>query len=300
MQTYEILVRNRAVLPNSQDMTLVRTSVGIDQLHILFDNDEWLNFPVTVTFASVDDMVTQPCLLSPVNSDEYVAETYVTIPWEVIDENGVIRVTLQGTDSDGRHIITARGTPLMVEESGDVDDGDAPSDVPTVDQWRQAYADAIVAVERAMSAAVSLQEGLEDVLNDAKDSLDDEIADRLLPATDERLGSIMVGDGLHADEDGRLSVTSVTGITDEEKSQIRNLASLAYYCFDTEFDESGLVEDNAKVKVSAMPIATSAVPGIVMPDGLTAKVDGTGLLSFVLSEEQKAEIVAAVVEQLSE
>ena len=53
MQTYELLVKERSVRPNSKDMTLVRTSIGIDQVHILFDNAEWLGFPITCTFARV-------------------------------------------------------------------------------------------------------------------------------------------------------------------------------------------------------------------------------------------------------
>ena len=280
MQTYEILVRNRTILPNSEDMTLVRTSVGIDQVHILFDSAEWLEFPITATFASGDDIVTQPCLLSPVDSDEYVAETYVTIPWEVVDENGGIRVTLQGTDSQGRHIITAKGSPLSVEEAGDVDEGDAPSDAPTTDQWRQAYADAIVAVERAVSAADSMQAGLEQVLDGARDELDEAIAERLLPATDERLGSVMVGDGLYADDEGRLSVVASPGISQSERSQIMNLALLASYCFDTEFDD-GVLREGATVKSSALPIATALTPGAVTPDGTSVTVDRFGFLHFV-------------------
>lgn len=153
MQTYEILVRERSVLPNSADMTLVRTSVGIDQVHVMFDNAEWLDFPISITFGNGDTVITQSLTTSAISgSDEWVAEGTCVIPWEVIqDSTESLRVTLQGTDSGGDHIITAYGAPLKVEECGDTASGDIPSGAPTQSEWEQAYANAQVAINSLQS-----------------------------------------------------------------------------------------------------------------------------------------------------
>ncbi len=268
MQTYELLVTGRAVRANSTDTTLVRTSIGIDQIHVMFDSDEWLGFPLTVTFAqSGVDPVTQSLTVTEItDSDEWVSEATVTIPYEVITMVGPIRITFQGTDSDGRHIITAKGSPLSVEEAGDVDEGVMPSDAPTIDQWQQAYADAMTQVNAAASVVANLQSQLEAMVASASESIASTVSSYLVPATTESLGVIQVGDGLEID-DGVLSVSTTNGITDGQAMQISNLASLAYYCFDTTFDDSGYLEDGALVKAAAVPV-----------DGSTIAVDDNGKL----------------------
>ena len=159
MQTYEIIVSGRAVRANSADTTLVRTSVGIDKIHVLFDNEEWRSFPVRVTFANGETLVSTSVTLAALESDEWAAEAECTIPWEVIQTLGGIRITFQGTDSSGKHIITeASGTPLTVVEAGDVVDGSEPQPDPTIDEWHQAYADAMAAASDAASAAEQISE----------------------------------------------------------------------------------------------------------------------------------------------
>lgn len=223
MQTYEIVVQDRAVKPNSRDMTLVRTSVGIDQIRVLFDNPEWLEFPITVTFGHGDDLITQAMAVTELEGSEWAAEAYVTIPWEVIDENGEIRVTFQGTDSQGRHIITAKGAPLRVEEAGDVDEGDVPSDAPTLDQYRQAYADVISMLGRVQEAMEELEGVLTEddvatvakagivrpdgttIVIDANGTISVANEFTLMPATTERLGGVMPdGTTVTVDPDGTL------------------------------------------------------------------------------------------------
>jgi len=299
MRTYELLVADRTVKPNSKSMSLVRTSVGMDQVRILFDDAEWMDFPVTITFASKDDMVTQALVLAAIDGSEYVAEAYSTVPWEVIDETGKVRVTIQGTDSQGRHIITAKGSPLTVVEAGDVDAGDTPQDAPTVDEWRQAYSDAMAAVGQASSLVSTLQSRLDEMVEAAGSALDERIEELHVPATAETLGEVIVGDGLGVAESGEIYVTEVTGITPSEQSQIRNLARLATYCFDTSFDEQGAVEDTAKVKASAIPIATASTPGSVMPDGTTIAVGSDGMIRVNLSDALISQVADAVAERLS-
>ena len=272
MQTYELIVKGRAVRCNSADSTLVRTSVGIDQVHVLFDSAEWLEFPLTVTFAqSGVTPVTQSLVVSEItDSAEWVAEATVTVPYEVIEMNGSIRVTFQGTDSNGRHIITAKGAPLSVEEAGDVAMGEIPADAPTVDQWNQAYADAMVAVNAAQSVVNNLQEQLDAMVAAASDALDEKIEQSHVPATEERLGEIIVGGGLSIDETGILSTLATNGVTAEQVSQLANLGRLATFAFDTSFDADGILNSDVMVKATSVPI-----------DGTTIGIDDDGKLHLI-------------------
>ncbi len=274
MQTYELLVEGRSVRANSYDTTLVRTSVGIDQVHVLFDSDEWLSFPLTITFAQDGvEPVTSSITVSAISgSSEYLAEATVTIPYEVITMVGPIRVTLQGTDSDGNHIITAYGAPLSVEEAGDVTIGEVPADAPTVDQWTQAYNNAQTAINDVQTLINTLQSQLDSMVSAVQTDLSEQVDAVYTPATTDMLGVIKVGNGLNVSDDGTLNVVSTTGITANEQMQIANVASLAYYCFDTEFDSNGYVKDNAKIKVSALPLSS-------MVDGTSIVVNDDGLLS---------------------
>lgn len=268
MQTYELVVEGRSIRANCDDTTLVRTSVGVDRIHILFDNDEWLAFPLTVTFAqSGVNPVTEAITVSSVSgSSEWHAESTVAIPYEVITMVGPIRVTLQGTDSDGNHIITAKGSPLSVEEAGDVAMGTVPGDAPTIDQWTQAYSNAQTAINDVQTLINTLQSQLDAMVLEARTSLDEVVAAGVPIATNASLGVVKVGSGLSVSEDGVISANETNGITASQASQIANLAALAYYCFDTTFDSTtGIVSSEAKVKSSALPI-----------DGLTLKVNDDG------------------------
>ena len=281
MQTYEVLVRNRSVVSNSKDMTLVRTSVGIDQLHVLFDSDEWLGFPVTVTFGHGDELVSRALVVSELAGSAWVAESTVEIPWEVIDQTGPIRVTFQGTDSEGRHIITAAGSPLSVEEAGDVVVSDEPDGSPTVSEWQQAYADAMEAVNSAATLVANLEERLASIVSAAEGSIGDMVNSVSVPATTDSLGVMQVGDGLVVTEEGVVSVSSdVTahGLTGGQRLTISNLSALADMAFDATFDSSGNVQSVAGVKASMLPTAWDGVPGAVLPDDDTIVVDADGTI----------------------
>lgn len=279
MQTYEILVRNRAVVPNSKDMTLVRTSVGIDQVHVLFDNQEWLAFPIRITFAQGDVVVTQSLPVTEIESDGWVAEATMTVPHEVIEMTGAIRVTLQGTDSNGNHIITAKGSPLSVEEAGDVVYGEPPEDAPTVDEYHQAYAQAIEAATAARSAAALLESQAEALLQDLVDSVASQIPDvEATPiATETTAGKVKVGSGLGITDDGTLSVTAVgSGLTTEQLNLLANLQKLAEYGFDTRF-VGGVLQSDLRVRRSALPLIGIEGLGVAKVDNdtITAGLDGT-------------------------
>ena len=270
MQTYELLVEGRSIRSNSADNTLVRTSIGMDRIHVLFDSAEWLSFPLTVTFAQDGvNPVTASLPVSEISgSGDWHAEGTVTVPYEVITMVGPIRVTFQGTDSQGNHIITAYGAPLEVEEAGDVTIGDIPADAPTVDEWNQAYADAVAAAADARSLVSSLQSQIADIVEAAQAAIDQKVDIGYLPATSSRLGVIQVGEGLGITEGGTLYTLETNGITAEQANQITNLALLASYAFDTTFsDETGWLDEGVKLKGTALKI-----------DGKTLKLTDDGIL----------------------
>lgn len=275
MQIYEIIVQNRAVRGNSSDMTLVRTSIGIDAVHVLFDDPEWLGFPVTMTFAQGDTIITQSLVLSAMGGSDWAAEASCIIPHEVVNMVGPIRVTLQGTDSNGRHIITAKGSPLSVEESGDVVTGEAPSDAPTIDQWQQAYAQAMEAANAAQSVVDNLQSRIDEIVANAQASMQ---AASYGPATRSGIGLVQIGNGLAITPEGLLSAVQYSALTSEQEAALINLSSLAYYCFDTEFDENGRLKDNVQIKHDKMPRATIDGLGAVMPDGTSITIDEDGVI----------------------
>lgn len=288
MQTYEITVQNRTIRGNSSDMTLVRTSVGIDRVHVLFDSDEWLEFPLTITFAQGGDVVTQSLVVSEVTwSDKWSAEAMVEVPYEVVDMVGPIRVTLQGTDSEGRHIITAKGAPLRVEEAGDVAYGTAPSDAPTMDQWQQAYSDACVVINEVQGIINNLDETIGTIVSSAESRISSEILDAAgavpgsVVATADRLGVVRIGSGLGITDDGVLSASETNGITTGQANAINNLSALAYYCFNTTFSADGSLQDDATVKPSALPLSD-------IVDGTTISVVD-GKLSVTLTSADETE-----------
>lgn len=202
MQTYGIAVRGRSVASNSADSTLVRTSVGIDRVHILFDSSEWLDFPIQISFGNGDALVSQSLVLADLESSEWAAEAECTVPWEVIRELGRIRVTLQGTDGSGNHIITAAGAPLSVVEAGDVAAGSVPDPAPTVDAWNQAYAKAMGAATEAQSAAARVETLLASTTAETLEGLLREL-DEFEPITDAEIHAItgQNGSGVYADAD---------------------------------------------------------------------------------------------------
>ena len=244
MQTYEILVRERSVLPNSADMTLVRTSIGIDQVHVLFDNSEWLDFPISITFGNGDTIITQSLTTSALTDiDGWVAEGTCVIPWEVTQDLGAIRVTLQGTDSSGNHIITAYGAPLTVEECGDTADGTVPQPAPSQSEWEQAYANAQIAINALQSKLDECDDAIEEmeswemptattstlggVIPDGEtvtidvDGTIHSVGGELPTAASNVLGGVQIGNTVQVDEFGTLNVS-------DEISEAQEVTDMAF------------------------------------------------------------------------
>lgn len=277
MQTYEIIVKERSVRPNSKDMTLIRTSIGIDKVHILFDNEEWLDFPISCTFAQGPDVITIPLTVKPLRDSEWVAEAECVVPYEVIDMTGSIRVTLQGTSSDGRHIITAKGSPLSVEEAGDVLEGIAPAENPTIDEWQQVYADAQEAVNDAREALDDIDDRIADAIRDALDAYEPPESYVLPTATDERLGGVKIGYGIGLNSDGTIFVSGGSGSGGASAGKLDRIAKIVDATIGAEYDDDGELESTT-IKTPSIPPATLDAIGGVIPDGVTVTVDDDGMI----------------------
>ena len=284
MQTYELTVRGRSISASPSNRTLVRTSIGVDQIHVLFDSAEWLEFPIEVTFGQGDDKVTQPVVMAAIQgSQDWAAEATATVPWEVVDDNGSIAVTFQGTDSQGRHLITAKGAPLRVTEAGDVVAGGEPSDAPSVSQWQQAYADAMAAVNQAASLVANLQQSLESMVSEAEGAISSAVEEAeqsigsIQPATAESLGVVRIGEGIDVDQNGVISTSGGSGMTDAQRTDLARLKSLSAAMADATYSGSS-VTGSPKVKPSALPVANVTTPGAVIPDGTTIRVDQYGMI----------------------
>jgi hypothetical protein len=116
MQTYDLIVRNRTISPMSSDNTLVRTSVGVDRVRILAD-EEWMGYDINVAFEN-GALVSVPATPSETDYDGFAVEVTVEVPPEVLETVGPLQVTLYGVDGD-RYIITRKSYPLTVVQEGD-------------------------------------------------------------------------------------------------------------------------------------------------------------------------------------
>lgn len=134
MQTYEITVRERAITRTSNDPTMVRTSRGVDRLHILFDSPEWLDFDLSVAMYNGGVLVESPVTVTPLLGD-HLAECYVNVPDEVLESLGALGVTVHGTDESDNHIITERAFPFTVEQEGDEEGGPTKPPITLVQSY---------------------------------------------------------------------------------------------------------------------------------------------------------------------
>lgn len=269
MQTYEILVRGRAVYSNSEDTTLVRTSIGIDKIHVMFDNAEWLDFALTVTFAQGETKVTSSLTPTVLDGGEWVAEAECLIPWEVIQMTGPIRVTFQGYDANDNHIITAAGSPLSVEEAGDVDDGEPPETAPTQSQWEQAYAAAMAAASNAQSAA-----------DDVREVLDDIVTYERPPATTETLGEVMAdGTSITVDTDGTIHSTAPVAELPIASESVLGGVKVGG---NLSIDSNGVLSAQDSY---VLPTASTSQLGGVKIDGDTVNIDANGVISTAPSAQ---------------
>ena len=233
MQTYELLVTNRAVLGNSEDMSVVRHSIGIDKIHVMFDNAEWLDFGIEAVFGYGDDLIVVPLEVTPIaDSEDWVAEAECVIPWEAIaSEQSSIRVTFRGINVEtGDYIITEAASPIGIDQSGDTGPGEEPGDEPTVDQFTAAYSLALTGANAAATAAAAAGSAAEDAADAATDANTateaaleaieamGDISELAVPLmSSSTRGGAKLGDGLSVDENGKLNVTGGIAQSDWEQ-----------------------------------------------------------------------------------
>ena len=293
MLDLELTVKGRSVYTNGELTSIVRTSIGLYSMHVLFDVEEWRTMPTKVSFGNGDVLVTESLVVTAIDgSNDWVAEAYCTVPREVMAELGTIRVTFQAESGNNR-IITAAASPWNVVECGDVLEGSAPETAPTISEYEQAYADAVQAANDAASLVANLQDQLDDMVADALAQVEQSAGEAIGPATESTLGLVMPdNETLTVDEDGVLSAADVNGITTDQANALANLRRLAAYDFDSTFDATGTLEA-ATVKPSALPIATSTARGAVQPDGSTVEVGQGGTLSVVASGLADGESIVA-------
>jgi hypothetical protein len=133
MRTREVTVTGRSV-QSAGENSLIRTSIGIDQMHVLFDNPEWLGFSrVVATFANGDTMIAVNLNPTTLESVDWAAEATCIIPWEVMQDVGSVELTFHAIDnSTGVHIVTQKNTSVFsVIQEGDVDPSTLPAPYPT-------------------------------------------------------------------------------------------------------------------------------------------------------------------------
>lgn len=292
MQVYEVVVVGRSVLPNGGDTTLVRTSVGVDSIHVLFDSSEWLDFGVIATFANGDNAVSKSVTLTSVDSDDYAAEATCEIPWEVLQEVGDIEVTFSGTKQDGDYIITEASEAILTVVQEGVNDASDPSPEPTISEWEQAYADAMAAANDAASVVANLEAEIDSIVSQAEGEIDAKIAEIVVQevgiATTEEAGVVMPdGVTISVDENGVITATvEGGGMTPSQANALANLQRLAAYAFESVFDDESGHLVSAVTRQQALPIATSTQRGTVQPDGESLEVGDGGTLSVKQSYVQ--------------
>ncbi len=120
MQTYTLGVADRALTLESDDSTLVRTSVGVDQVTFRFYSSEWLDFTTLSAAFYVGETLEEVSVApSAVTGEDWLAEATVTVPASVLAVMGAMGVTVHGTNADNDHIITEQAFPLTVVQEGE-------------------------------------------------------------------------------------------------------------------------------------------------------------------------------------
>ena len=115
MQTYDLSITGRSIRLESADSTLVRTSIGVDQMRFLFADEEWLGFDLS---AAVSNGIIAEVPLQLESAEGYAAVAVCAVPDEVLEHDGQLGVTVHGVDADGNHIITESAFPLTVMLEG--------------------------------------------------------------------------------------------------------------------------------------------------------------------------------------
>ena len=144
MLTHNVTVKDRVIgYPHNE--RVISRNVHVDAIAATFD-DEWSET------TSVLAVFTNGKTVIRVDAGYASGKATVTVPWEVLADDGMLYVSFVGYLADNSRIVTERmKRPFIVERGGDVDGGDAAN--PSPDVIQTAMAEAAAATKAANAAA---------------------------------------------------------------------------------------------------------------------------------------------------
>lgn len=146
MITHSVTVQGRVIgYPHNE--RVISRNVQVDAIAATFD-DEWA--PTTSVLA----VFTNGKAVVRVDAGYKSGKATITVPWEVLADDGMLYVSFVGYLPGNARIVTERmKRPFIVERGGEVDGGAAAS--PSPDVIQTAMADAAAATAKATAAAAS-------------------------------------------------------------------------------------------------------------------------------------------------
>ena len=167
MITHSVTVKDRVIgYPHNE--RVISRNVQVDAIAATFDA-EW------AAATSVLAVFTNGKAVVRVDAGYKSGKATVTVPWEVLADDGMLYVSFVGYLPGNARIVTERmKRPFIVERGGEVDGGAAAN--PSPDVIQTALADAAAATAKATSAAASANSAATDAnkaassVNDAKDA----------------------------------------------------------------------------------------------------------------------------------
>lgn len=144
MLTHNVTVKDRVIgYPHNE--RVISRNVRVDAIEATFD-DEWSET------TSVLAVFTNGKTVIRVDAGYESGKATVTVPWEVLADDGMLYVSFVGYLADDSRIVTERmKRPFIVERGGEVDGGDAAK--PSPDVIQTAMAEAAAATKAANTAA---------------------------------------------------------------------------------------------------------------------------------------------------
>lgn len=144
MLTHNVTVKDRVIgYPHNE--RVISRNVRVDAIAATFD-DEWSET------TSVLAVFTNGKTVIRVDAGYASGKATVTVPWEVLADDGMLYVSFVGYLADNSRIVTERmKRPFIVERGGEVDGGDAAN--PSPDVIQSALAEAAAATDAANTAA---------------------------------------------------------------------------------------------------------------------------------------------------
>lgn len=146
MITHSVTVQGRVIgYPHNE--RVISRNVQVDAIAATFDA-EW------AAATSVLAVFTNGKAVVRVDAGYKSGKATVTVPWEVLADDGILYVSFVGYLPGNARIVTERmKRPFLVERGGEVDGGAAAS--PSPDVIQTAMADAAAATAKATAAAAS-------------------------------------------------------------------------------------------------------------------------------------------------